>query len=122
MDIHERQAGAVTILELYGDLMGPACAVLAESVDRVLAEHCGRIVLDLRHVPSIDAEGVGELVALRQAVTARGAGLRVIHPAERVRQLLRLSRVDEVIDTALLGVIDGARVGPCEATRSSARR
>jgi anti-anti-sigma factor len=47
------------------------------------------IVLDLTHVPSIDAAGVGQLVRAYNMTAAVNGALRIAHPNARVREMLR---------------------------------
>ncbi len=103
MDIVVHNAGPTVVLEPRGSLRGSGCAVLGESVHRALADGRRKIVVDLKHVSAIDAEGIGMLVQLRLETLRCGAGLRLEHAGGRVLQLLKLARLDEVIEMATWG-------------------
>ncbi len=103
MDIVVHDAGPTFVLEPRGPLRGSGCALLAESAQRALADGRRKIVVDLKHVSAIDAEGIGVLVQARLDTLRCGAGLRLEHASGRVLQVLRLARLDEVIETVTWG-------------------
>ena len=59
-------------------------------------QHGRTIMLDLEKVEAIDAAGVGALVALQAA----GIYVQLINPNERVRQILRVTQLDSVLEIA----------------------
>jgi len=89
--------------------------VTLEKLDEAVVLHCaGRIVrgdetallcaasrsnarevmVDLENVESIDAAGIGALVSLQAA----GFWLQLINPKETVRELLRVTQVDSILE------------------------
>lgn len=77
-----------SILHLTGPLQVPSHLRLRDDVRALLqrGERC--IVLDLAHVSSIDAGGVGELVRAYNMATAMNGFLRVDRPTTWVREAL----------------------------------
>ncbi len=59
-------------------------------------QHGRSIMLDLEKVETIDAAGIGALVALQAA----GIYVQLINPNERVRELLRITQVDSILEIA----------------------
>ncbi len=104
MHISECREQGTTTLELRGPLYGDRCATLRESVRHSLEEGTEQLVIDLQHVPAIDAEGVGTLVELRRVALAGGASLEVVHVPAHVLRLLQLAGVTDLIDTGGSGV------------------
>lgn len=52
------------------------------------------IVIDLQHVSTVDAYGLGRLLHVRECVLARGQRLFVVNPTERVRLLFVIAKLD----------------------------
>lgn len=68
-----------------------AGAIRAESV----AGHC-RCVVDLAHCTWLNSEGVGALIAWYQLAARSGGRLVLAQPNERVRNVLAVTRLDQV--------------------------
>jgi len=104
------------VLEMQGVLMGPeAIGLLDAAIRRAIRAGPQRVVLNLGEVPSIDAAGLGALVAAYGVVKRSGATLRLAHVARRVHALLamcRLVTVFETFDSVEEAVADGSGLGP----------
>lgn len=70
---------------------------LFEEVDRALAIGCRRFVLDLDRVPWMNSRGLGQLVALWRVVDQAGGRLAVVCGGERIRNILRIAQLDDVL-------------------------
>ncbi len=55
------------------------------------------LVLDVSRVQSIDAAGIGLLVFLHQCADRAGTSLTLVHPSERLLQMLSLVHLDQVL-------------------------
>jgi len=117
MQIVQCEGGRQTILALRGSLRGASCSVLAQAVEGVLNAGARHVVLDLGEVAAIDAEGVGALVGQHARSVARGATLRLVRTHGPVLRLLKLARIDEVIETWAFDLLLDGR---CERCRRSA--
>lgn len=86
-----RRLGEPVTLLCHGRIVhGQEVAVLCDAV-----RQNGRdMTLDLREVDAIDAGGLGALVSLR----ADGVSLKLMDPTARVRELLRLTRLDSIFE------------------------
>jgi anti-sigma B factor antagonist len=120
MRITERRLQGTTVLELHGMLTSPAAIELLDAtVRRVTRAGPQRIVLNLGDVPSIDAAGLGALVAAYGVVRRNGGTLRLACVAKRVHTLLvvcRLVTVFETFDSVEDAVADGSEAGPDPST------
>jgi len=80
--------------------------------------HYGReIIVDLHDVTTLDAAGIGALVALQAA----GIYVRVVNPNEHVREVLRLTNLDSIVEVSgprpeQLGQMAGGAIACCFAT------
>lgn len=59
-------------------------------------QHGRTVLLDLEKVEAIDAAGIGALVALQAA----GIYVRLSNPSPRVREILRVTQVDSILEIA----------------------
>lgn len=70
---------------------------LFAEVERALAGGCRRFVLDLDRVPWMNSRGLGRLVALWKVVDQAGGRLVVVCGGERIRNILRIAQLDDVL-------------------------
>lgn len=96
-----RQIPGAAIATFSGKLaLDDGCRQLRETVHALLDGGQLRILLNLERLDFLDSAGLGELVRTHVAVRARGGQLTLINPAPNVRQLLRITKVDQVFDIA----------------------
>ncbi len=101
-----RQVGNVTVLDVSGriDLGVPlsfgegAGHPLQALVRDFAARGQTKIVLNLHDVAYIDSSGIGDLVASATTLRRHGGDLKVVNPSMVVQKLLRMTRVDTVLD------------------------
>ena len=96
----ERVVNDLTILRLYGDLAASPEDTELETFKSVLADLMGRgrldIAINLAGTRVVDAEGLGELVSGLKRARQLGGRMALIAPAERVRKLLAVTKLDSV--------------------------
>jgi len=92
------ERGGVGVLAVAGSVdAGPhADAFRALAQDHVDRGHV-RLVLDLDGVQFLDSAGLGEIVALRRRCRERGGALVLARPRGKPRDLIALTRVDELV-------------------------
>jgi anti-anti-sigma factor len=79
------------ILHCCGRIVrGEETAILCAAVQR----HQHNIILDFSQVDDLDAAGVGALIALRAA----GIFLRLMNPTPAVREVLKLTRLESILE------------------------
>lgn len=115
MRITERRLSGTIVLELHGALTRPdASELLIAVVRKVTRAPTRRLVLDLDGVSSIDAGGIGALVAAYGLVNRAGGTLRLAHVGSRVYALLvvcRLVPAFETFDSVEAAVAHGVMAG-----------
>jgi anti-sigma B factor antagonist len=101
-----RQVGSVTILDVSGriDVGVPLAfgAGAGQPLQEVIRDFAARgqknIVLNLTDVAYIDSSGIGDLVGSATTLRKQGGDLKIVNPSMVVQKLLRVTRVDTVID------------------------
>lgn len=100
-DVTVRHIPGAAIATFSGKLaLDDGCKLLRGTVHALLDAGQFRILLNLERLDFLDSAGLGELVRTHVAVRGRGGQLTLINPAPNVRQLLRITRVDQVFDIA----------------------
>ena len=99
MEIHVREAGLVTVLDLSGKLtLYQGHALLLDTVDRLLHGGTGRILINLDQVPYMDSAGIGALVTCYKRALERGSTLKLLNPRKRVFDVLHLVKLDGIFE------------------------
>jgi anti-anti-sigma factor len=92
-----------SILQVQSSLRAPATARLRREIEALLDRGERRIELDLSRLTDIDAAGVGELVRAFTTTSAAGGEMRISHAQRRVRRLLDIAGVLNVLSEAIHG-------------------
>src|SRR3990170_4781861 len=73
MQIEERNAGDVTILDLKGKMtLGEGDEILKDKINSLVLQGRKKLVLNLADVPYIDSAGLGEIVRTYTTVRRQG--------------------------------------------------
>ena len=101
LNITERQAGDVTILDMSGKItIGEGSVALRTAVRRLLEEGKKKILLNLAGVNYIDSSGIGELVSSYTAITniLIGGQLKLLNLTQKLQDLLTITKLLTVFD------------------------
>lgn len=99
LNINERQAGDVTVLDMSGKItIGEGSVALRTAVRRLLEEGKKRILLNLGGVSYIDSSGIGELVSSFTAINKEGGQLKLLNLTQKLRDLLTITKLLTVFD------------------------
>jgi anti-sigma B factor antagonist len=104
----ERQDG-ICILRAKGRLpAGGDQEYFWAKLEEIKTENCGKVLVDLREVPSIGSTGIGFLVGVYTSITKTPGGKFVLVGASRrvieVLNLTRLSTVLEIVEDMAAGL------------------
>jgi anti-sigma B factor antagonist len=100
VEIVERVAGDVTILELKGKLaLGDGAEMLRSSVNTLTSKGRVKLVLHLEGVPFVDSAGLGEIVRAHTAAKRMNGGLKLVKPTQRILDLLTITKVRNILET-----------------------
>ena len=99
LDLKERQAGDVTILDLSGEVrIGDSSVALRDSIRNLADQGKKKVLLNLGGVQYIDSSGIGELIANYTTVKRAGGQLKLLNLTDRVQNLLVITKLLTVFD------------------------
>ena len=99
LNITERQAGDVTILDLSGKVtIGEGSVALRTTIRRLLGEGKTKILLNLAGVGYVDSSGIGEFVSSFTAVNKEGGTLKLLNLTQKIQDLLAITKLLTVFD------------------------
>src|SRR3954470_22665943 len=99
LDIRERQAGDVTVLDMSGRItIGEGSVALRSASRRLLEEGKKKILLNLAGVGYIDSRGIGELVSSFTAINKEGGQLKLLNLTQKLQALLAITKLLTVFD------------------------
>jgi len=100
LEVNERQAGDVTILDMNGSVrMGEGAVSLRNSIRGLVDQGKKKILLNLAGVKNIDSSGIGELIANYTTVSRDGGQLKLLNLTEKIQNLLVITKLLTVFDS-----------------------
>jgi anti-sigma B factor antagonist len=99
VEIQERQAGDVTILDMDGKItIGEGSTALRSAIRRLAEEGKKKILLNLERVGYMDSTGLGELIASYTTVSRDGGQLKLLQLSGKLQDLLVITKLLTVFD------------------------
>ena len=100
MQIEERSAGDVIILDLKGKMtLGEGDEALKDKINSLIQQGRRKVVLNLEEVPYIDSAGLGEIVRTYTTVSRQGGSLKLLNLTKRISDLLAITKLLTVFET-----------------------
>ena len=100
MQIEERSAGDVTVLDLKGKMtLGEGDELLKDKINSLVQQGRRKVVLNLEGVPYIDSAGLGEIVRTYTTISRQGGSLKLLNLTKRIEDLLSITKLLTVFDT-----------------------
>ena len=94
LNIHAKKLGTVAVLSLQGQIVNGETEILRNAVQSL--SEVSAIKLDLARVTTVDAGGLGVMLALREQVESNGIRFELMNVNKRIRTVLELTRLDSV--------------------------
>ncbi len=99
LNMKERQAGDVTILDMDGKItIGEGSVALRSAIRRLLEEGKKKVLLNLAGVGYIDSSGIGELVSSYTAINKESGQLKLLNLTQKLQDLLTITKLLTVFD------------------------
>src|SRR5262249_51864385 len=99
LNIRERQAGDITVLDMDGRItIGEGSIALRSAIRRLLEEGKKKILLNLAGVGYIDSSGIGELVSSYTTINKADGQLKLLSLTQKLQDLLTITKLLTVFD------------------------
>jgi anti-sigma B factor antagonist len=99
VNINIRKAGRATILDLNGALkLGEAEELFRNQIKEILDAGSTHLAINMAGVTDLDSSGIGALVRVFTIVKRAGGKCTFYAPSKRVLMLLKMVRLDNVLD------------------------
>ncbi len=100
MIVEKRRIGEHTVLAVEGVIkLGESAQFLAQTLERVLEDSSGHVLVDLDRINAIDSTGIGELVGYLGRFQEQQRRLALVRPSERIRKLLEVAQLADLFPT-----------------------
>jgi anti-sigma B factor antagonist len=95
MIVEKQRLDGATVLRLEGVIkLGESAEFFSQTLDRVLEDDPGHVLIDFSRIDHMDSTGIGELVGYLGRFQELGRKLVLINPSDRIRKLLHVARLD----------------------------
>ena len=98
LNVQTKKLGTVAVLCLQGQIVNGETEILRDAVYSL--SEVKAVILDLARVTTIDAHGLGVMLALREQVQSNGIRFELRNVNTRVSMVLELTRLDSVFHIA----------------------
>ncbi len=99
LNITERQAGDVTVLDLAGKItIGEGSVALRSAIKRLAEEGKKKILLNLNKVSYVDSSGIGELVSSFTTIKNQNGQLKLLNLSQKIQDLMTITKLHTVFD------------------------
>jgi anti-sigma B factor antagonist len=101
MEIGQRVAGDVVVIEITGDitLSKGGDVLIKDKVQSLLQQGHRKLLLDLGNVSYVDSAGLGQLVQVYATTSHMGGSLKLVRVTKKLKDLLVLTKLLTVFET-----------------------
>jgi len=100
LQISIQESGDVTILDLHGRAtIGADSDLLSSYLQRLVADGAHKLLLNLANVTQVDSSGISAIIGTHVSLSRRGGTVKLLCPRGRVRAVLRVIRLPDIIPT-----------------------
>lgn len=99
LQIAQRQAGEVSVLDLWGQItLGETSEVLRHQIGQLIEANQVKVLLHLGGIHHVDSSGLGTLVAAYTSVQKKGGDLKLVQLSEKIQNLMVMTKLLTVFD------------------------
>jgi anti-anti-sigma factor len=94
-----RESGEVTIMDLQGrsTISGGESELLSGHLQELVAKGVPKLLLNMGHLSQVDSSGVSIIIQTYVSLKRYGGDLKLLYPGGRVRQVLTVFHVLDII-------------------------
>src|SRR6266550_1774942 len=96
LKVQAKNFGTVAILCLEGQIVNGETEILRKVVHSL--PEVSAVILDFARVTTVDAHGLGVMLALREQVEAKSSRFELMNVNQRIIMVLKLTRLDSVFE------------------------
>jgi len=97
--VSTREVGEAVAIDVVGRIaLADGTVLLRDAVRGLVSQGQKRILLNLSGVDFVDSSGLGELVRTHASVRSHGGQLKMVSPSKNVQDLLRMTKLDRVLE------------------------
>lgn len=98
LEVHERMAGEVVILDVHGRAtIGPGADLLSATLRKVMDRGSRKVLVNLAQTQQLDSSSISILVRAFVTIGKNGGSLRLVGATGRVREVLHITRLLDAI-------------------------
>ena len=99
LDISFREFGDVTILDLWGKstISGGESELLSSHLQELVAKGVRKLLLNIRNLSQVDSSGVSIIIETYASLKRHGGDLKLLSPGGRVRRVLTVFHLLDII-------------------------
>jgi len=101
LKVHTRKLGNVAVVSVQGRIVNGETASLRQEVDS--QSRVNTVLLDLSRVSTIDASGLGLMLAMREETQSRGMRFKLMNVTNLVSRVLAVTKLDSVFEITPAG-------------------
>lgn len=99
MKFSVQQRDEVVIITVDGEMVGgPDATLLSEKLRDLIDDQRNKIIVDMAKVNFMNSSGLGILIGGLTTVRNSGGDIKVLHLANKLRELLRITKLDRVFE------------------------
>jgi len=99
MKFSVQQRDEVVIITVDGEMVGgPDATLLSEKLRDLIDDRRNKIIVDMAKVNFMNSSGLGILIGGLTTVRNSGGDIKVLHLAKKLRELLRITKLDRVFE------------------------
>jgi anti-sigma B factor antagonist len=100
LQIATRISGDVTIVNLQGKaIIGPNTDLLSRHLRKLAANGVRKLLLNLADLEQVDSSGIAAILGTYASLLREGGSLKLLRPTDRVREVLVVMRLLNIIPT-----------------------
>jgi len=94
-----RESGDVTVMDLQGrsTIGGGESELLSSCLQELVAKGVRKLLLNIEQLSQVDSSGVGVIIQTYVSLKRHGGDLKLLYPGGRVRQVLTVFHVLDII-------------------------
>ena len=92
------EMNGIPIINLDGEVDLYSTDQITTAIRKLVGEEKRNMIIDLKQVPYVDSSGLGSFISNMRFLKDQDGDLKFIHPTEKVINLLRLTKLNTILE------------------------